>query len=137
MRRSALLSLAVLATTGCAPATLQELRSRAEPPDAEFTTNQPYQAVYRTISEMSRKCFQGGLFTGQMVVQSDLYTDIKTGQVSVALHGGFGVDTYLGTDIAALSEQTTGVKVYAGIRTWKFKVPQVQRWVETGDRSCP
>ena len=123
---------AVLA--GCAPATMQELR-RKPGGEAKFQSPENYQLVYRTILNNARRCYQTGLVTAQMIVQGDLYTDIKTGEVTVALHGGLGVSTYLGIDIRAIGDEMTEVKIFSSSSNLAA-ARAVRAWVDKKSEGC-
>ncbi len=45
------------------------------------------------------------MISTQMNVQGDLYDDLKEGNITVALHGGLGVDTHLTIDTKQLKKQ--------------------------------
>jgi len=127
--------LLAAALAGCAPATLQGLREKPAG-SSTFEAPQNYQRAYRTIITNARKCYQTGMITAQMVVTGDLYNDTKTGEVTVALHGGLGVDTYLGIDIKALTEETTQVKTFHALSSWKDGATLVKQWVLDGSTEC-
>lgn len=130
------LAAAAVAITlsGCAPATVQQLREQPKG-QLTFQVAQNYQAVYRTILRSARKCHQGGLIAAQMVVQGDLYSDLQTGEVVVALHGAAGVDTHLGIDIKAVADNVTEVKVYSAFSNLATS-RAVQAWVEKNSDAC-
>lgn len=113
---------------GCAPSTAQNLREKHHG-RAVFEVQENYQPVYRKILTNARDRFQAGLITAQMVVQGDLYTDTKSGNVTVALHGGLGVDTHMTIDIEALSENQTRITTYYALGTWKNSPKLVEEWV--------
>ena len=71
-----------------------------------------------------------------MVVQDELYHDIKSGSVSVALHGGLGVSTYLTIDFLALNDNETKVSVFTALSNWKSTGDAVIEWVEDGSTKC-
>ena len=122
-----------LVVTGCAP-TSQALRENPKN-SYEFLAEENYQSVYRKILPVARKCYQGGLITAQMVVQDELYHDIKSGSVSVALHGAFGVETYLTIDVLGLNNSRTKISVFTS-RNWKAVGDAVIEWVEDGSTKC-
>jgi hypothetical protein len=101
-----------------------------------FKASEPYQAVYRTVLHQARECFATGMITAQMVVDGDLYTDIKSGNVSVALHGGAGVDTYLVIDIKESTSTSSSVTVYNSLSTWERPARAVESWVLHGATEC-
>lgn len=126
--------VAAVALTACGPATMQELRASPNL-KARFEVPTNYQAAYRTVLDNSRRCWQGAITTAQMVVQGDLYTDIRSGHISVALHGGFGVVTYAGIDLKATGDAQTDVQVYAAQSNWDTS-KMVKAWLENGSTSC-
>ena len=104
---------------------------------AQFEVGQNYQQVYRTVITNARKCWQGGIINGQMTVTGDLYTDTKSGEVTVALHSIGNVDTYLGIDIKATADDRTQVKTFYGVSTWAGGTAAIESWVRTGSTTCP
>lgn len=74
-----------------------------------FSVPENYQPVYRKVLSQARKCWQTGMITAQMVVQGDLFHDTQSGTITIALHGGFGVDTYQVIDISAIDERNTKI----------------------------
>lgn len=128
-------ALALASLTACAPATLTKLKEESTHV-VEFRVAQNYQPVYRTVTENARACWQLGMITAQMVVQSDLFTDIRKGQVTVALHGGLGVSTYLGVDIDAISETESLVRVYANDGSWATRGERVRKWLDGTGGKC-
>lgn len=128
--------LLVALVTGCAPATFGELRKKPGGGEASFQATQNYASVYRTILTNARKCYQGGAITAQLIVQGDLYPDTKSGEITVALHGGLGVDTYLGIDIKAIDDGNTTVKMYSALSSWSGSMKTIQAWVEGKSTAC-
>lgn len=120
--------------TSCAPATFQGLRAA---PAGEFKIEvaMNYQPVYRTILANARRCYQSGLITAQMIVQGDLYTDTQSAEITVALHGGLGVDTYLGVDIKSLTDDLTEIRTFYALSTWKPAARAVVEWLN-GSTEC-
>lgn len=108
MRTTALL-LAILMLYGCAPTTAIGVREMGAERRVAFEAPANYQAVYRKVLDQSRKCWQSGMVTAQMVVTGDLYTDIRSGTITVAMHGALGVDTYQVIDISALDDTRSKV----------------------------
>lgn len=128
--------LACLITIGgCAPATVQELRADHAGKHA-FEVEENYQAVYRTVVTQARKCHQTGLITAQMVVQGDLYPDIKSGHVSIAVHGIGGVGTIAAVDVAALSDARSRVDTFYTFSSWTDFPPLVEEWVKDKSQDC-
>ena len=108
MKHIAIILLSI-AVSACAPSTAGGVRAMGPSRQVAFEVSENYQQVYRKILEPARKCWQAGLITAQMVVQGDLFHDTRSGTITVALHGGLGVDTYQVIDISAIDEQHTKV----------------------------
>ena len=134
MKKLLLVFILVL-SIGCAPATIQGLRDN---PAGKliFEVDQNYQKVYRIILNKARNQWQAGMITAQRVVQGDLYTDIESGNITVALHWVFGIDTYLTIDIKALPDTRTKVSTYYSLSTWKSGAELVEQWVKNGSTEC-
>lgn len=124
-----------LLIVACAPATIEGLKKN-HANSYSFDVNENYQPVYREILSTARKCYQTGMVTAQMMVQGDLYHDIKSGNVTVALHGGFGVDTHMTIDISALNNEKTKVVVFNALSTWNPAAQAVRKWVEENSTEC-
>lgn len=125
----------VLLVSGCAPATIDGLR-KDHANQISFHVNENYQPIYRKVLSMARQCYQTGMITAQLVVQGDLYHDIKSGSVTVALHGGFGVETHLVVDIDAIDEGASKITVYNALPSWNSASQAVREWVEDGATEC-
>lgn len=120
---------------GCAPSTVQGLRD--DPAGKiSFEVDQNYQDVYRKILTPARDCYQTGLITAQQVVQGDLFTDTRRGNVTVAMHGGAGVATYLTIDIAALSDMKTKVTAYYAFQNSERNARAIELWVKNNSTAC-
>lgn len=125
-----------LSLSGCAPSTAGGVREMG--PERQFTFVAPegYQLVYRKILDQERKCWQATAIGGQMVVQGDLFSDTKSGTITLALHGAFGVDTYQVIDVSALSEQQTKVVgFYAAGPVNKYGLA-LKEWVLENSKEC-
>ena len=127
--------LIALSSVACAPATVEGLR-KDHANSYAFEIEENYQPIYRKILSAARKCYQTGMITAQMVVQGDLYHDIKSGNVTVALHGGFGVDTHMTVDISALNDEKTRIVVFNAVSTWNSAARAVREWVEENSTKC-
>ncbi len=120
---------------GCAPNSVRELRNNYTT-QSIFTVDQNYQQVYRTVLNQTRECHETGMITAQMVVKGDLYHDIKEGNVSVSLIGGFGVDTHLAIDIKALDDASSKVIVFNALQSWDKAGKAVKDWVLNNSTEC-
>jgi len=130
------LLLAALGIAGCAPSTAGGVRELGTDRRYTFEAEQNYQQVYRKVLANARKCYQTGLITAQMVVQGDLYHDTKTGEITVALHGGFGVDTYEVIDIAAIGDSRTKIVGYRSIGPVTVSEQLSRDWVLDDSVEC-
>ena len=101
-----------------------------------FTAPENYQPVYRKILNQARKCHQGGMITAQMVVQGDIYHDTKSGTVTAALHGGFGIDTYQVIDVEAIDDENTRVTGYFSLGSVDRYGYAVKAWVLEDSTEC-
>lgn len=129
------LVLSILSISGCAPNSSRELKT-GYAQHYQFETDKNYQQVYRTIKNKATDCYAESGIGGQIVVQGDLYADIKKGEVVVALHGGFGIDTHLAVDLAASENETTLVDVYNALSTWNDMADAVKKWVVDDYKEC-
>lgn len=102
----------------------------------EFVAPENYQPVYRKALDQARKCWQTGMITAQMVVQGDLYHDIKSGTITVALHAGYGVDTYQVIDISAIDEHSTKVVGHYSIGPVNQYADILKQWVLENSTEC-
>ncbi len=120
---------------GCAPSTVGGVRALGEKRSYSFVTPENYQSVYRKVLRQERKCWETGLITAQILVQCDLYTDIKSGTISVSNHGGFGVDTYQVVDISDVDGKTKVVAHYSLGPVQKYgKI--LKDWVVDSSEDC-
>ena len=101
-----------------------------------FTVQENYQPVYRKILAQERKCYQTGMITAQMVVQGDLYHDTKSGEITVALHGGAGVNTYQVIDIEAIDDMRTKVVGYYAVGPVEKYGRILKEWVLEDSKEC-
>lgn len=138
MNRSAplILALVSLALTGCAPSTAGGVRSMGPSRQVEFIAPENYQPVYRKTLEQARKCWQTGMITAQMMVQGDLYHDTKSGTITVALHAGYGVDTYQVIDITAIDEHSTKVVGHYSMGSVNKYGAILKQWVLENSTDC-
>ncbi len=136
MKRLALCIFILLSLVGCAPATFEGLKQDYSGTD-KFTVEKNYQEVYRIAQGKVRECYQaGGLFGGGIFVQSDLYTDIKKGNIVVYSPQALGTQTYAGIDITAIDDTKTQVDVYYALATWSSFTKKVRKWLEEGYQGC-
>ena len=126
----------LLSLQGCAPSTAGGVREMGPERRITFVAPENYQPVYRKILNQARKCWQTGLITAQVVVQGDLFHDTKSGTVTVALHGGFGVDTYQVVDVSELDERKTEVVGHYSIGPVGVYGQALKEWVLENSQDC-
>ena len=101
-----------------------------------FTVPEGYQLVYRKILDQERKCWQTGLITAAIVVQGDLFTDIKQGTITTALHGGFGVDTHRVIDVLGMDNGSTRVTGMFALGPVEKYGRILKEWVVDNSKDC-
>lgn len=107
-----LIALATLALlTGCAASTPDEARSMGDDRRVVFTVPDGYQAVYRRMVEIQRRCYQANLITASMIVNADLYPDTRSGQITVGLYG-IAVQIHQVIDIQGLDDGTRVTAIF-------------------------
>jgi len=132
----AIAGLLTVLLSGCAPSTAAGVREMGPERSYVFVAPENYQPVYRKILEQARKCYQTGMITAQMVVQGDLYHDTKSGTVTVALHGGLGVDTYQVIDVSAIDERQTRVIGHYSLGPVEKYGQALREWVLEDSKEC-
>ena len=128
--------IAVFTLEGCTPNTAGGVRALEATKKSTFIADENYQAVYRKILDMTRKCSEGGMITAQMIVKNDLYTDIQSGNISVELHGGLGVSVYTVTDVKAIAENKTEVTNHFASAGWMNRAPIIKKWALENYKEC-
>lgn len=131
-----LMATTIVTLQGCTPNTAGGVRALEATKKSTFTADENYQAVYRKILDMTRKCSEGGMITAQMIVKNDLYTDIQTGSISVELHGGLGVSVYTVTDVKAIAENKTEVTNHFASAKWMNRAPIIKKWALENYKEC-
>ena len=126
----------LVSLSGCAPSTAGGVREMGPERRFAFVAQENYQPVYRKILDQARKCWQTGMITAQMVVQGDLYHDTKSGTITVALHGGLGVDTYQVIDVSAIDEQQTKVVGHYSLGPVDKYGQALKEWVLENSKEC-
>jgi hypothetical protein len=133
--KSLFVALVFAALTGCAPETVADLRNK-HAGKLTFEIEKNYQPVYRSIIERARSCFEGAAIAAQEIVQGDLYTDLRSGNVSVAMQSIGGVNNYLTIDITALSDNSTKVETYYAYSGQLRTAQVIEKWVRDGSNEC-
>lgn len=133
---SLVIAAVAVSVSGCAPSTATGVREMGPARQYKFEAAENYQPVYRKVLAQARKCYQTGMVTAQMVVQGDLFHDIKSGVVTVALHGGLGVDTYQVIDINAVDENRTQIIAYYSLGPVEKYGGILKAWVLNNSHDC-
>jgi uncharacterized protein involved in high-affinity Fe2+ transport len=109
--------------------------------DGKVKINSNYQAVYRTIFDMSRRCLQNAALGAEIHIVGNLYTDIQKAVITQT-SSGFGVLAHIGEiEIEALNDTMTQITVYRENNPyWTVAAPpptieDTERWV-SGDKRC-
>jgi len=122
--------------SGCAPSTAGGVREMGPAHQYAFVSPENYQQVYRKVLNQARKCYQTGMITAQMVVQGDLFHDTKSGVITIALHGGLGVDTYQVIDLNAIDEKQTRVVGHFSTGPVEKYGQILKEWVLENSNEC-
>ncbi len=110
--RTLSLLIIMLAIAGCFPATTELLRN-APSNRVEFTVPGGYQAVYRRVVPMARKCGgeSAGIAEGS-TIRADLYTDIRKAEIAQAWTSIAGEGYSWAVDLEWIADDRTKVTVY-------------------------
>lgn len=94
-----------------------------------------YQATYRKVITNARQCWSVGMIGGAMVVTGDLYTDIRSGQIQVGVHGGLGIMLDAVFDIKAVDEGNTRVVISQRYEQSHY-TKAIRAWLAGTSDSC-
>ena len=129
-----LAAFALCVLAACAPAT-QVLQ--VDPTGrVAFEIQQNYQPVYRKVLERARACHQAA----GTLVEGDLYTDLRSGKISVAVLTLFGFDTPMTVELTSVADQRTNVEVRFtdnATNEWQRSAAAVEKWLKEGSTDCP
>lgn len=122
---------------GCATGSPQQLRNElAADRRYSFELDANYQQVYRRLVDVMRCRYTGNMISASMLVNSDLYTDTKTGTISVGMYGGLGAVIYEVIDLRALDNGGTGVVAIFPRGPVEKMGQQVKAWADGSDTQC-
>lgn len=103
---------AALLLGGCFPATKEALKAEAAQ-KWQLELQENYQAVYRRLAERMRECMQSAWIGDQVVVNADLYTDLRRAELAVeGINALTGRRLQLLVELEALEERRTRVLVF-------------------------
>lgn len=129
---SALAASCLLA--GCFASTPKQFEEVAKS-KTTLTVESNYQAAYRKVVTLARECWAAGMISGSMGVTGDLYTDIRTGQIQVGVHGGLGIMLLGVIDFQALSDSSTRVTISQRHENAHY-AKQVRAWLAGTSEGC-
>jgi len=114
----------------CAPSTIQGLREKHEGL-ISLITDEDYQAVYRKCLTQAKNCNWAPIN-----IEGDIFTDVKTGNISVVNHWGLGIDYLMMIDISAVTISKTHVDIYYAVSHWRPLASAVEHWLKENSTSC-
>ena len=119
---------------GCSR-TVKELRERDQ--TVIFLAKEPYQTVYKQITEQARQCYQIGATMGHFVVQGNTYSDVRKGVITIARIQSMtgSVRNDISANIEAVSDDLTRVTVYHD-GAHRFIAENMANWVLYGSTNC-
>lgn len=135
MNIRALTAALLLATlSGCFPATTLAVKENPSA-TADFITAENYQAVYRKIAPIMRRCNETVWIGDAVTVRAELFTDIRKAELVVE-----GVNALTGRRVQFLVELEAMDDAKTRVRAWqpigRALTPAVRKWVEEGYTEC-
>jgi hypothetical protein len=101
----------------------------------EFVVEQDYQVVYRKLLKQGQACVSPGL-TAQMIVEGELFDDIKAADITVVLYGIFSQHPHLKVAIKSTEQDKTKVTVTNTLPRWDSYARAIKTWVVDGSTNC-
>lgn len=131
-----IVAVALLSLAGCTPSTAGGVRDLGPDRQASFIAPENYQVVYRKVLEQERKCHQSGILAA-WVAQGDLYTDTKSGTITVAMYGAVGAQMHQVIDVTAIDNQQTRITGYFTFGAEaRWEIPVLKAWVLDNSKKC-
>jgi hypothetical protein len=109
-----LIFLCLLAS--CAPGTVNSIK-QSPFGTIEFETDQGYQAVYRKAVAHIRNNHRSFLY-GQLKLNSDIYTDIEQGVITIEAHDILHRSIFLHSTILSEKPNKSKISIYYGTDWW-------------------
>ena len=127
----------LLIVSGCGSSSKQPTASEVADKNVDYTfeVNKNYQAVYRHLLEQGRACAKPQ-FTAKMVVNGELFEDIKAADVSVVLMGLFSNNHYLKIRVDSIGDSKSRVHVSNKLPRWNDLARAVKGWIVDGSTGC-
>ncbi|MDH5216988.1 MAG: hypothetical protein OEX19_04790 [Gammaproteobacteria bacterium] len=120
--------------------TLYSCSSNGKPPTPpydlkySFHTEKNYQYVYRLILNNADSCSKQGV-ASKMISEGQLYSDIKSGDITMSLHAPFGKYTHLRIKIET-NNGKTNVAVSNEFERWDELAKVIKDWVINETSFC-
>lgn len=130
-----LLMAAAIQLSSCAPRTVEAVRANYAA-KYEYDVAENYQYVYKRVLEKAKKCHERGRIGAQTFVEGNLYSEMKSGDITVSVRGGFGVDIYLSINVRGLDDHNSRVQVYSGLAAANKGARAVRGWVFDNSDEC-
>jgi len=100
-----------------------------------FIANEKYESVYRKILDKSRECFHGGFFGENILVQGDIYKEIKYANVNVVVTGK-PVRSVMAIEIYSINDNTSKVETYYDNPSDVPIVEAIEKWIKEDYKEC-
>ena len=120
---------------GCAASNPQQAREMGADRRYTFQVETGYQTVYRRILDTARKCLQYPVGTAIQLVNGDLYSDSRTGSITVGMYGAVGTSIYQVIDVRGLDDMRTEVIAIFPMGPVKKIGSKVKAWAN-GNSEC-
>lgn len=120
----------------CTPITAEMVREAPPEKRFSFIANENYQPVYRKVLEQIRKCYEMSAGSLSTKAQADLYSDIRTGTISVAAYGGFALMTTMVIDIVAIDDGRTTVSGAYHYDAYTRVPIDIRAWALDNSKEC-
>lgn len=136
--RAVLVAALALLVSGCAPSTVLELREEATP--VTFTTEAPYQRVFKDLKDEITRCTLGGAMVATTIIDAQLYPDLGEGEISIRYNNMGDKSVFLNVEIFDQEGQERRTRITAHPAPYGFwgeSGEQVKSFVVNGDPICP
>jgi hypothetical protein len=125
----------VLLAACASPVTSDNLR-QANEGSATLNIDMPYEAAYRIIASEARRCYERTMPGATVIVRSDLYSDSKVGEVSVAAALMNTNITEIIFDIRATGPNASQVKAFYRKKSSESVANAMRAWLKGDSTVC-
>lgn len=125
--KALLAASAAIVLAGCAPSTVLELKDEATP--VEFTTEKPYQRVFKDLKGELDRCIFGGFLMANARVDAQLYPDLGEGEISVRYNNMGDKSVFLLVEVLDQSQSTLVTAYPSTYGLWDQSGEQVRQFV--------